>query len=203
MPPAPTSTTRARASTSERATTPGSTPAPGVVARTGPGGRPARSPGSMADPPRGRRVGRTPTTDLPKQRYRRCRRYVNVATEPRWAVSKASGPGGLLPRGRNPDRAEGLQTTRSTGPTATRGEGHRPLKNAIDAAGVTCKQANTPGRGGPNGRGRSRPMAPVALERALMGSQGLRWRAAPGQAGRGWRPAGRPHPSHGRCRSRA
>jgi hypothetical protein len=53
------------ASTSERATTPGSTPTPRVVARTGRLGA-ARSPGSMADPPRGRRVGRTPATDLPK-----------------------------------------------------------------------------------------------------------------------------------------
>jgi len=35
----------------------------------------SRSPGPVADPPGGRRVGRTPTTDLPKERQPRGRRY--------------------------------------------------------------------------------------------------------------------------------
>jgi len=58
---------QSRGSISERATTPGR--------RGGPRGRSpdrsglaqsSRSPGPVADPPRGRRLGRTPTTDLPK-----------------------------------------------------------------------------------------------------------------------------------------
>jgi len=57
-------------------------------------------------------------------------------------------------------------------------------------------------RGGPTAEGVRTPWH-LATERALMGRQALRRRAAPGQAGRGWRPAGRPHSSHGRCRSRA
>jgi hypothetical protein len=49
---------------------------------------PARSPGSMADPPRGRRVGRTrpPTYE---ERHRRCRRYGCAYNHPgRWGTGR-------------------------------------------------------------------------------------------------------------------
>ena len=58
-----------------------------------------------------------------------------------------------------------------------------------------------PGRG--RDRGRSRPMAPLPPEGALIGRQPLRRRTAAHQAGRVWRPADRPHPSRARYRFRA
>jgi hypothetical protein len=70
---------------------------------------------------------------------------------------------------------------------------HRPNpKNAIDAVGVTCKQANTPGRRGPNGRGRSRRPWRVAPEEARTDRQPLR---------RGARVGRRSSASSSRCRA--
>jgi len=84
----------------------------------------------------------------------------NGATEPRSMVSEASGPGGLLPRGRTRTGLEVATTTRSTGPMVTmaraRIRAHPTTdlpKNDSDAGPVTIEQANAPVACGPAGRG--------------------------------------------------
>ena len=52
----------------------------------------SRSPGPVADPPGGRRVGRTPTTDLPKERQPRGRRYDQLSALRSQGPARAGTP---------------------------------------------------------------------------------------------------------------
>jgi hypothetical protein len=70
-------------------------------------------------------------------------------------------------------------------------------------ASCGSRQANAPGRGGWLRPRAFAPCASLPPEGALIGRQPLRRRTAAHQAGRVWRPAGRPHPRRARYRFRA
>jgi hypothetical protein len=84
----------------------------------------------------------------------------NLATEPRSTGSEASGPGGLLPRGRT---RTGLEVETTPGPRGrwspmarARIRAHPTTdlpRNDSGAGAVTIEQANAPVAGGPAGRG--------------------------------------------------
>ena len=161
--------------TSECATTPEHPSGPGVVVPDRAGcAHPAWSPGRWSPTSV---LGRTtPNHRPPKERQRRRGRYG--------------------PTHKHPDR----------GDTSGRGVCVMSLRCLCAGTlndlpfGGTCKQANAPSRVSDRGRSR-RPWQ--GTRKALRGCQALRRWAAPSPAGRVWRPAGRPHSSHGRSRSRA
>jgi hypothetical protein len=128
---------------------------------------------------------------------------------------RATTPGQGSPRGRSPDRARVAPSGPVSGadgpPGSARVGAHSTIdvpRNAHDASGVTAR-IQTPRPRSQRGRAaRVFALWPCAAQCAapegtLTSRQALRRRAAPGLAGRGWRPAGRPHSSHGRYRSRA
>ena len=94
-------------------------PYPGVVARTGllVWVRTVRSPESVASGACAEAARPPPTSLTAPPTLPALHRH--GATEPRSTVSEASGPGGLLPRGRTRTGLEVETTTRSTGPMVT------------------------------------------------------------------------------------
>ena len=111
--------------------------------------------------------------------------------------AEASGPGASVP-GAAPDRAEGLPTTRSTGPTAFRGGPSTTRRTSAKLAALPGNRRTPPAVVAAEGA-----HTPLALQAALRGRQALRRQTAAGSADRMWRPAGRPRPSHARYRFRA
>jgi hypothetical protein len=108
-------------STSEHATTP-EHPCPGVVARTGPQAVNLSPVSGESMASGGYACGaRIPTTNLPGERRRRCRRY-----SARWPPTRdgrslrQAAPGCLLPRGRTRTGLEVETPTRSMGPMANK-----------------------------------------------------------------------------------